>query len=193
MFFSPLKFIAFPFVFLFALPLALCAGVTTVLAFFILFFQLFLVYFDVSLETLRYIFIGHATQSRYIAPRNILTISSDSSSNSTPLPSPSAATNRHRRRVKPYGNAGSAPMTPTFGVGFSTVAPSIGLERDFEGVGGWRLAGGDVDTDTTDDQQWLTHNSRLANPYRRHHFRSQSGGAILSGPAAPGRIKNQIY
>ncbi|KAI1828126.1 hypothetical protein F4861DRAFT_490748 [Xylaria intraflava] len=176
MVFSPLKFLAFPFVLPFALPLALCAGVTTVLAFLVLFFQLFLVYFDVGLETLRYVFVGHVTRSRYIASRNTLAASAESSTSSTPHISPSASTFRHRRHVKPQASDG-----------ISVVAPSIGLERDFEGVGGWRLGGGDADTDTA-EEQWYNLNSRLENPYRRHHFRSQSGGAIISGPVAPGLV-----
>jgi hypothetical protein len=69
LFFNPLKLFIFPFVFLIALPLALCAGATTILAFLVLFLRLFLVYFDVGLETLRYVVVGHATQARYIAVR----------------------------------------------------------------------------------------------------------------------------
>ncbi|KAJ8124664.1 hypothetical protein O1611_g8976 [Lasiodiplodia mahajangana] len=69
-FFSPVKFLVFPFAFLVALPLALAAGATTILAFLVLFLRLFLVYFDVGLETLRYILIGNATQARSITVRN---------------------------------------------------------------------------------------------------------------------------
>ncbi|KAI1177483.1 hypothetical protein F4777DRAFT_542253 [Nemania sp. FL0916] len=168
LFFSPLKFFIFPFVFVVALPLALCAGATTILAFLVLFLRLFLVYFDVGLETLRYVLVGHATQGRYIA----------SPTNTTAPPSPATATFRHRRRMKRQGSSGSGSMTPVPGFdGLSAVTPSIGLERDFEGVGGWRL-------EAADEQQWYNLNSRLENPYRRHHFRSQSGGAVLSGPTA---------
>ncbi|KAI1437963.1 hypothetical protein GGR50DRAFT_691722 [Xylaria sp. CBS 124048] len=226
MFFSPLKFLVFPFVFLFALPLALCAGITTILAFFVLFFQLFLVYFDVGLETLRYLFVGNASRSRYVtvnnpfsfAPpkisgaqshrpssfsisshffrhsmrkielthskaRDTLDLSPESSPTLTPLVSPSNASFRARRRLK--------PSTPDGPDGFSMVTPSIGLERDFEGVGGWRLgaAGVDDDDDTEtaaddDERQWYRLNSRLESPYRPYHFRSQSGGAIISGPSS---------
>lgn len=68
------------------------------------------------------------------------------------------------------------------------MTPSIGLERDFEGVGGWRL-------ESVDEQQWYNLNSRLENPYRRHHFRSQSGGAVLPGivvakPGSPERSRS---
>jgi hypothetical protein len=63
-------------------------------------------------------------------------------------------------------------MTPVPGFdGMSAVTPSIGLERDFEGLGGWRLE------DADEQEQWYKLNARLENPYRRHHFRSQSGPA----------------
>ncbi|KAI1204001.1 hypothetical protein F5X97DRAFT_282731 [Nemania serpens] len=165
-FISPLKIFIFPFAFLVALPLALCAGVTTILAFLVLFLRLFLVYFDVGLETLRHVLVGPAAQGRYITSRR-------PSTNSPPPPSPVTPTSRHRRRVKRQGSSGS--ITPVSGFdGLSAVTPSIGLERDFEGVGGWRL-------ESVDEQQWYNLNSRLENPYRRHHFRSQSGGAVLPG------------
>ncbi|KAI0425108.1 hypothetical protein F5Y09DRAFT_115629 [Xylaria sp. FL1042] len=203
--FNPLKLFVFPFVFFVALPLALCAGITTIVAFLVLFLRLFLVYFDVGLETLRYALIGHATHARYIAVgsagttflmRNRInfrhfqshgTPTPGSSSISTPSSSPLATTSKHRRHVKRHGSGGSGLVTPKPSSDpFSAVAPSIGLERDFEGVGGWRLESTDVDTDNPEEQQWCNLNSRLENPYRRYHFRSQSGGAVLSGPTGSG-------
>lgn len=53
--------------------------------------------------------------------------------------------------------------------------PSIGMDRDFEGVGGWRLNG----KNPADDEAWAQLNSRLELPLdqqRRHHRRSPSGG-----------------
>ncbi|GAP86864.1 hypothetical protein SAMD00023353_2400010 [Rosellinia necatrix] len=181
--FNPLKLFVFPFVFLVALPLALCAGATTILAFLVLFLRLFLVYFDLGLETLRYILLGHGTQARYIASRSTPAITPASSTHPTPIPSPASATFGHRRRARRPGSggngSGSGSITPVSGFDdvFAVTTPSIGLERDFEGVGGWRL-------DNVDEQQWYNLNSRLLNPYRRHHFRSQSGGAVLAGPAS---------
>ena len=99
---------------------------------------------------------------------------------------PRATTNtRHRNRVRRHGSNGLLALDVVLEK-LSTISPSIGLERDFEGVGGWRLDSTDNDTD---EQQWHTLNSRLENPYRRHHFRSQSGGAVLSGHnATPGVV-----
>ncbi|KAF2969520.1 hypothetical protein GQX73_g4042 [Xylaria multiplex] len=182
LFFNPLKFFVLPLVFIVALPLALCAGVTTIIAFLVLFLRLFLVYFDVGLETLQYALIGHSTHARYITSHGTPATTPGSSTNSTTPPSPAAAatTFRYRRRAKQQGggDSGLATPVPAFN-GFAAVTPRISLERDFEGVGGWRLESVDVDTDGTDEQQWCNLNSRLENPYRRHHFRSQSGGAVI--------------
>ncbi|KAI0972681.1 hypothetical protein F4678DRAFT_48228 [Xylaria arbuscula] len=188
LFFNPLKFFVFPFVFVVALPLALCASISTLVAFLVLFLRLFLVYFDVGLETLRYILIGHATHARYMASRSTPAVTPGSSISSSPLASPVvASTPRHKRRTKRQGSGGSGLITPTASYdGFPAVTPSIGLERDFEGIGGWRLDSTDADTDNAEERQWYTLNSRLENPYRRHHFRSQSGGAVLSGPTGSG-------
>ncbi|KAI1304558.1 hypothetical protein F5Y03DRAFT_173522 [Xylaria venustula] len=187
LFFNPLKFFVFPFVFVVALPLALCAGISTMVAFLILFLRLFLVYFDVGLETLRYVLVGHATHARYMASHSTPAATPGSSMSSSPIVSPVAFTPRHRRRTKRQGNGGSGLITPTASYdGFPAVTPSIGLERDFEGIGGWRLDSTDADTDNAEERQWYNLNSRLENPYRRHHFRSQSGGAVLSGPTGSG-------
>ncbi|KAI0516731.1 hypothetical protein F5B22DRAFT_178357 [Xylaria bambusicola] len=185
LFFNPLKFFVFPFVFLVALPLALCAGVTTIVAFLVLFLRLFLVYFDVGLETLRYILIGHATHTRYITSQRTPVLTPGASTTTSTLVPPQAVVNtRHRQRVNRRGSSGLLASAPSGTEGFSAIAPSIGLERDFEGVGGWRLDSND--TDNPEEQQWYILNSRLESPYRRHHYRSQSGGAVLSGHNGPG-------
>ncbi|KAI1333081.1 hypothetical protein F5Y16DRAFT_2607 [Xylariaceae sp. FL0255] len=178
--FNPLKFLVFPFVFLVAFPLAICAGVTTVLAFLVLFLRLFLVHFDVGLETLLYAFRGHKPQRT--------TPSSPISLTNSPIlsgsPETTAATLRHQRRKKRRGSFSGGSITPIGRSGSSlSLAPSVGLERDFEGVGGWRLDSIDLDTSPPpNEEQWYTLNSRLDVPSRqRHHFRSQSGGAVLTG------------
>ncbi|KAI0380079.1 hypothetical protein F5Y04DRAFT_105761 [Hypomontagnella monticulosa] len=180
--FNPLQFLVFPFLFFIALPLALCAGFTTILAFMVLFLRLFLVYFDVGLETLRYVLVGHGAQSRSIASQESPT---PPRSEESPPSSPEA---KFRRRRKRQGSLSisSGTVTPVGGLDGIALTPSIGLERDFEGVGGWRLDSVDVDADFADNQQWYNLNSRLEIPDRRHHFRSQSGGAVLSGAGGLG-------
>lgn len=59
---------------------------------------------------------------------------------------------------------------------------SGGVERDFEGVGGWRVPGSD-----DDDILWTSMNSRLELPAildekKRHHQRSLTSGSISSTP-----------
>ncbi|KAI1426805.1 hypothetical protein F5Y12DRAFT_234156 [Xylaria sp. FL1777] len=195
LFFGPLKFFVFPFVFIVAFPLALCAGITTIVAFLVLFLRLFLVYFDVGLETLRYVLIGHATHARYITSRGTSGVTPGSPTTLASLPSSSTATTlKHRRREKSHRRGSSGLVVPSSALdGFAAVTPSIGLERDFEGVGGWRLESTDVDTDNAEEQQWCNLNSRLENPYRRFHFRSQSGGALVSGPAGSGILARPVF
>ncbi|KAI0147603.1 hypothetical protein GGR57DRAFT_247983 [Xylariaceae sp. FL1272] len=179
--FNPLKFFVFPFVFLVALPLSICAGITTILAFLVLFLRLFLVYFDVGLETLRYFLLGHKTQTRYGSSQHTSPITPISSTTSSPLASPDVATFKKRRRRKRNSSSGSGSLTPNGGYnGVSIFTSSVGLDRDFEGIGGWRLDSVDVDTSTAEEQQWYNLNSRLEVP-QRHHFRSRSGGAVLTG------------
>jgi hypothetical protein len=66
---------------------------------------------------------------------------------------------------------------------------SSSIVRDFEGVGGWRLASDDRATGD-DDSDWANINSRLELPldrtrqqHGRHHYRTPSGH---SGPVTPG-------
>ncbi|KAI0135999.1 hypothetical protein F4776DRAFT_114319 [Hypoxylon sp. NC0597] len=183
--FNPLQFFIFPFLFFVALPLALCAGFTTILAFMVLFLRLFLVYLDVGLETLRYVLVGHAAHTRYVASQR--TPPPPSLASSEPSP-PSSPETRHGHRRKRQGSVSisSGTATPIGGLDGLALAPSIGLQRDFEGIGGWRLDSVDVDADAADDHQWYNLNSRLEIPDHRHHFRSQSGGAVLSGTSGLG-------
>ena len=57
-----------------------------------------------------------------------------------------------------------------------------GIERDFEGVGGWRFPGSDYD-----DVLWTSMNSRLELPAivdgrQHHHHRSLTSSGLLSTP-----------
>ncbi|KAI5866655.1 hypothetical protein GGS23DRAFT_281357 [Durotheca rogersii] len=178
--FNPLQFLIFPFVFLVALPLALCAGVTTMMAFMVLFLRLFLVYLDVGLETLRYVVLGNAAQARSMrtssSQRTPLVIAPASPEPFSPPSSPS--TRRHKRRTS--GSLSSGSTTSMGGLNGFSLTPGIELERDFEGVGGWRLDNVEVEADAAADQQWYNLNSRLRILDRRHHFRSRSGGVLLS-------------
>ncbi|KAK3368970.1 hypothetical protein B0T24DRAFT_346345 [Lasiosphaeria ovina] len=58
----------------------------------------------------------------------------------------------------------------------SGLTPSVGMDRDFEGIGGWRL------DDDGDDANWANINSRLELPLERSSSRrSQSAGPVTPG------------
>uniref|UniRef100_L2G7J3 Uncharacterized protein n=1 Tax=Colletotrichum fructicola (strain Nara gc5) TaxID=1213859 RepID=L2G7J3_COLFN len=143
---NPMYAIIVPFLFLFTVPLAIFAGITTTLAFTVLIFRVILVYFDLALSLLPSYITG---RPRYL-----------SYASKTPSPA----------RRQP-----DARLHVSGGIG---LFPSVGIDRDYEGLGGWRLGNGN------DDELWTTINSRLELPdrqYQRHHHRSPSGGPTTPG------------
>ncbi|KAM7195641.1 hypothetical protein V8F20_007385 [Naviculisporaceae sp. PSN 640] len=72
-------------------------------------------------------------------------------------------------------------VTPACDYGETNFASSTGIDRDFEGIGGWRLG------DRDDDADWTNINSRLELPLdrstysARQHQRSQSAGPVTPG------------
>lgn len=74
----------------------------------------------------------------------------------------------------------SYDITPAPATAAEVSASSIGLDRDFEGVGGWRL-----DDGQDDGSDWAAINSRLELPlerssFSRHSQRSQSVGPLTA-------------
>ncbi|KAI0132188.1 hypothetical protein BJ170DRAFT_234859 [Xylariales sp. AK1849] len=161
---NPLQILIFPLVFLVALPLAICAGFTTILASLVLFLRLFMVYFDVGVETCRYALVGHGRQSRFIESPSV---SRRSSRPTSPV----------ARRSE---SLGTSSMLPPHGLpDVLPLTPITELVRDYEGVGGWRYRDS---ANAEDEHAWESLNSRLeVTDHHRHHFRSSSGGALLSG------------
>ncbi|KAI0390969.1 hypothetical protein F5Y17DRAFT_442497 [Xylariaceae sp. FL0594] len=194
-FFSPVRLFVLPFVFLVAMPLAFFASVTTMLAFAVLFFRLCLVYCDLGLETLRYVLVGHAAQARYVASHGTPSLTPTTSRDTTPVHSPAVSGFRHRRPLKRLTSAGSGSSTPAvYSNGLSRILPSsAGLERDFEGIGGWRLDSVGFDAHATaHESQWYNLNSRLETPKWRHHFRSQSGDPVMRGSGSIAGSNNLV-
>lgn len=121
----------------------------------------------------------------------------------SPATSRQVAVARHHRRRRTSGasfNSIGGSVTPTddndghgnglhggskrgsFTTTMMMTSSSVGIDRDFEGVGGWRLSGKTADDD---DDAWTHINSRLSLPldhHWRHHHRSPSG----AGTATPG-------
>lgn len=190
--YNPLQFFVFPFMIFVALPLAICAGITTVLAFAVLFLRLFWVYFDVGMETIRYIVMGHGQPQQYIpSPTSSRLASAVASPQITRPPSPETMSSPRvqRRRRRSSRAASITAITPLIGGldggSGASLGPPAGLGRDFEGVGGWRS-----DQNTEDERVWESLNSRLEMPDPlRYHFRAHSGSAvIIPGLAGAGTL-----
>ncbi len=173
---NPVYAFVVPFLFVVTVPLALFAGITTTLAFSVLICRVIIVYLDIALSLVNRSLIGLKvpTHLHHAAARS-----------DTPSPTHSTANlvhhpRRRRRRPSSASILSGGSITPVnngndTGLG---LIPSIGAERDFEGVGGWRVG---------DDDIWTTINSRFELHDRQHarnHHRSPSGGG--GGPTTPG-------
>ncbi|KAM3077104.1 hypothetical protein ACMFMF_005020 [Clarireedia jacksonii] len=170
---SPFYAIILPFLFVFTLPFAIFASITTTLAFCVLFFRVTVVYIELALAVIPYYLLGpkasHKNNSQYKL---------------TPTFSIIPVARRKKRRSSVSSNhSATGSITPVPKVGGSESAlglsQSIGPARDYEGVGGWRLDNSGSD----DDAQWTNMNSRLelpANHGRRHHQRSLTSGSLPS-------------
>lgn len=165
---NPVYAITIPFLFLVTVPLAIFAGITTTFAFSVLILRVLAVYIDIALSIV----------PQYLGGRKPRYLEYAAASSPT-TPSPTLPPLRRWRRRRSSSALSAGTVTPVSdGAAGLGLMPSIGAERDFEGVGGWRV--GD------DDNNWTTINSRLELPDRQHvrnHHRSPSGP---SGPTTPG-------
>jgi hypothetical protein len=195
--FNPVYALVIPSLFVVTVPLAILAGITTTLAFSVLILRVIVVYLDIALSLL-------PQSLASLHSRDIVDAATASSSPyklperrpSSPTLSSSSLKQQHalrRRRRRPSSTAsaisGGGSASSIVSVvgggerGSLGLIPSIGPERDFEGVGGWRVGG-----DAVDDEVWTTVNPRLEMPERpfgphyRHHHRTPSSG----GPTTPG-------
>lgn len=164
---NPIYVLFVPVLFLITVPMALFAGVTTTLAFSVLICRGILVYLDLALS-----YVSRSLHGMQV-PSHLHQAAARSD---PPSPTPSyLALRRRRRRPSSVSILSGGTATPVTDVGLG-LTPSIGAERDYEGLGGWRVG---------DDEIWTTINSRLELPDRqwnRHHHRSPSGG----GATTPG-------
>ncbi|KAG5952856.1 hypothetical protein E4U53_007725 [Claviceps sorghi] len=183
---NPVYAFVVPFLFVVTVPLALLAGVTTTIAFALLICRVVIVYLDVALSFIPQALATFKSQQRYIHLRDQLPATSANSPASSVGDGSGASSIYHqslfqrRRRRRPssivsfLSSNGTTTPVGDFGLG---LVPSVGPERDFEGIGGWRV--GD------DDDLWTTINSRMELPDRgfvRNHYRTASGG----GATTPG-------
>jgi hypothetical protein len=153
-----------PFILLFSIPLAIFATITTTLACSILLFRVLLVYAELAVAVIPHYLLGLTTPKQSL-PR----IKSFSN--------PTAAPIRRRKRRSSGSGASAGSLTPVASDINFGLNQSIGPQRDFEGVGGWRL-----DVPSEDDSLWTSFNSRLELPadHVRRHRRSLTSGSIPS-------------
>ncbi|SPO00142.1 uncharacterized protein DNG_02992 [Cephalotrichum gorgonifer] len=184
--FTPLKVVVISFLTLLTFPLAILAGFTTTLAFSVLLFRVSLVYLDFILSFFPAYIFGRNTYNRRLQNSRtspiLSTLPPDPGYTAVgTIPSTGTGTYTRPRRRRP--SSGSAvsfeTITPVMEEDLSLMA-SAGMDRDFEGLGGWREG---------DDELWTTINSRfdmsngVTPSVGKNHFRTLSGG---SGRVPPG-------
>ena len=166
-----IKFCIVSFLSLLTIPLALLAGFTTFAAIVILFIRVSVVYVDFVVSLIPTYIFGRRTYDsriRNAKPPPILAASPSLSSTST-------YTRRRYGRAPTMGAISPEPFAPVteHAVDLTTTP---GMDRDFEGLGGWR---------DDDDDHWVTLNSRFrlgdgaGTSGQGHHYRTLSGGRIL--------------
>ncbi|KAH7327953.1 hypothetical protein B0I35DRAFT_472717 [Stachybotrys elegans] len=172
---NPVYAFMVPFLFVVTVPLAVFAGITTTCAFCVLILRVIVVYIDIALSLVPQSLLGR--KPRHLRFVHANGVSSRSPSNRSDSPSPHVNIGRRRRRRPSSVSAISGGSTTPVGDAGLGLIPSVGPERDFEGLGGWRVADGD-------DTIWTTINSRLELPDRqgnRNHHRTPSGGLTTPG------------
>ncbi|MCJ1261084.1 hypothetical protein MMC22_000948 [Lobaria immixta] len=163
-----------------SLPLAIFAALTTSLAFSALFLRALVVYAELTAVLIQNQF---ATNHGPAAKR----VSSDRKSTPPVMIDEKDTRRKSRRSSACSGNSNGGSMTPkrpeSSGLG---IYGSGGIERDFEGVGGWRIPGSD-----DDDVLWTSMNSRLELPAivderKRNHHRSLTSSSLSTASLIPG-------
>lgn len=152
-----------PFILLFSIPLAIFAAITTTLACSILLFRVLLVYAELAVAVIPHYLLGLATPKQSLPHIK-------SFSNPAAVPA-----RRRKRRSSGGSGASGGSLTPVGSDVNIGLNQSIGPQRDFEGVGGWRL-----DVPSEDDSLWTSFNSRLELPadHVRRHRRSLTSGSM---------------
>jgi hypothetical protein len=152
-----------PFILLFSIPLAIFATVTITLAFSVLLFRVALVYAELAVAVVPHYLLGITKPKQSISRTKFF---------SNPLSVPGR---RRKRGSSGASGASGESITPVASDINFGLNQSIGPQRDFEGVGGWRL-----DVPSEDDSLWTSFNARLelqADHVRRHR-RSLTSGSM---------------
>ncbi|KAI1853249.1 hypothetical protein JX265_000252 [Neoarthrinium moseri] len=174
-----------PFAVLAALPFAIFAAFTSILAFFVLWLQLIWANFAVLLETLRYVFLGHGRPRHFVpSPSESRRSSRPTSPTMSPPLSPEALSPKSYRPRRRTASIGSNGAIASGHYGGQLLTTSSALDRDYEGLGGWRLQDG---RNAADEKAWESLNSRFEVPdHHRHHYRSQTHSGAPAGACRVG-------
>jgi len=161
---NPVHPLIFCFLFVFTIPLAIFATITTIFAFSILLFRVVIIYIELAVAVIPCYAFGSQT---IIAPVQ----ARESNSLSVQL----SPTWRRRRRSSSSSSTMSAASLTPIADGDFLLSQSVGPARDFEGVGGWRIGG-----PSDDELSWTNINSRLVLPadHVRRHQRSLTSGSV---------------
>lgn len=186
-FLNPVYALFIPSLIFITIPLALLAGLTTTLAFSILIFRVIVVYLDIALSVVPQSLSNQSSRSlhermnigRYPTKRPF-----------SQSPSPPRTIRQHRRRRSSAASvfSGGSNISLAASERGPGLIPSIGPEREFEGIGGWRLANDD------DDELWATVNASPERSLGRHHARTSSaGGATTPGEGGDLMMKGRTH
>ncbi|KAH0536724.1 hypothetical protein FGG08_006432 [Glutinoglossum americanum] len=165
---NPLSFLLPPILLVLSVPFAAFAIFTTIIALSALTFRALVVYIELAVVVIHnYVFLRPPSKSSR-RPR---------------VPSSRDGVHRRKKR-RSSGSSAVSDQGPLMQAdrdnGGFALTSSVGIERDFEGVGGWSLSG------PNEDALWTSMNSRLELPAeerQRRHRRSLTASGIPSGNA----------
>jgi len=163
---NPVHALVVSFLFVFTIPIAIFASITTTLAFCVLLFRVLVVYAELGFAVIPYYLLGDK------ATRGAIPRSRSFSSSNAVVPGRS----RRRRRGSTSSNLSGSITPVSAGEVPLGINRSVGPARDYEGVGGWRIN----DAPSDDEALWTKINSRLELPadHSRRHQRSLTSGGI---------------
>lgn len=157
------RILGLPILLFIGIPFAGFAVLTTSLAFATLFVRVLIIYIDLGLALIQSaLYSSKPSDKELVQPQ-----------------SPFRESARARRRR----STASSNTSPTVGVRKTSSFAALvnnSRDRDFEGVGGWRISGND-----DEEALWMGMNARLelpaASPSARKHRRSLTGGSLRFG------------
>lgn len=162
-----------------SIPLALLAIITTSLAFSTLLIRVSIVYFELGVALLHsYLFVPPPKRSYPRTPPYSVSPGRTSPRHPRANRRTSTASTASAQDLT-AGSSGFPPIHPTKSGSFASLTSSLGPARDYEGVGGWRVASGDG----SEEALWIGMNSRLelpavVSPNTRRHQRSLTGPSL---------------